>query len=100
MTFISCAVKTEPDSNDCAHCLLYYRLRTLEGLPDDGGSCKDATVGCANTQCAGANFHLVNGNLTAEQTKELFLSGLPSPPGQTKQENEFLWDNPQDAALR
>lgn len=98
-TFIGCTIKTERDSNDSAQCLL-YRLRTLEGSPDNSGSWKDATAGCARPHCTQANFCLVNGNLTAEQTKELCLSDLPSLSWQTKRESKFLWGSPQDVSLR
>ena len=53
VTFTGCAIKPEPGY---AGCLLYYRLRTLEGSPDHSGSWEDATRGRANTQCAQADF--------------------------------------------
>lgn len=75
--------------------ILYYRRRTSEVFPDNGGSGKDSTAGCANSQCVQANFGVVNRNLTAKQTYGLCLSALPLLPLQTIQESEFLWDSPQ-----
>lgn len=100
VTFISCIMITELDSNGCANYLLYYRPRISEGFLDNDGSWKDATESCANTQCVQMNSYLLNGNLTAEHTKGLCLSGLVSPPWWIKQESEFLWDKPQDASVR